>query len=86
LEIRLCPPLSIRLNNDLNVISNRGTTIGRKERKAEGNPVINPVIANADPLLFSPVFERIDLEILSVPPVLSGVITIIAPKIIRNPF
>ena len=50
-----------------------------------GNPVINPVIPSAGALLFSPVFERIYLAILSVPPVLSSVIPIIAPRIIRNP-
>jgi hypothetical protein len=35
--------------------------------------------------LFSPVFERINLAMLSVPPVLSSVIPIIAPRIIKNP-
>jgi hypothetical protein len=50
-----------------------------------GNPVIKPVIPNAGALLFSPVFERIYLAILSVPPVLSSVMPIIAPRIIKNP-
>jgi len=55
------------------------------ESQNMGNPVINPVIANAGALLFSPVFERIYLAILSVPPVLSSVMPIIAPRMIKNP-
>jgi hypothetical protein len=50
-----------------------------------GNPVINPVTPKAWALLFSPVFERINLAILNVPPVLSSEIPIIAPRMIRNP-
>jgi hypothetical protein len=55
------------------------------ESQNMGNPVINPVIPKADALLFIPVFERIYLAILSVPPVLSSVVPIIAPRMIRNP-
>jgi hypothetical protein len=57
----------------------------KPESQNIGNPVINPVIPIAAALFFSPVLERMYLAILSVPPVLSRVIPIIAPKIIRNP-
>jgi hypothetical protein len=57
----------------------------KPESQNMGNPVINPVIPMAAGLLFSPVFERIYLAILKVPPVLSRVIPIIAPRIIKNP-
>jgi len=50
-----------------------------------GNPVIKPVMPRALALLFSPVFERINLAILSVPPVLSSEMPIIAPRMISNP-
>jgi hypothetical protein len=43
------------------------------------------VTASADALLFSPVLDRIYFAILIVPPVLSSVIPIIAPSIIRKP-
>jgi hypothetical protein len=55
------------------------------ESQKIGNPVINPVIAKAEALLCSPVFESIYLAILIVPPVLSRVMPIIAPRIMRNP-
>ncbi len=50
-----------------------------------GNPVRKPVIASAEALLLSPVFDRIYFAMLIVPPVLSSVIPIIAPSIIRKP-
>jgi hypothetical protein len=50
-----------------------------------GNPVIKPVIARAGALRFSPVFERMNLAMLRVPPVLSRVMPMIAPRIIRKP-
>jgi len=55
------------------------------ESQKIGKPVINPVIANAVALLCSPVFERIYFAILIVPPVLSSVIPMIAPRIMRKP-
>lgn len=55
------------------------------ESQKIGNPVINPVIASAAALLCSPVFERMYFAILIVPPVLSSVIPMIAPRIMRNP-
>ena len=57
----------------------------KPESQNIGNPVMKPVIPSAGADLFSPVFESIYLAILSVPPVLSSVIPIIAPSIIRNP-
>jgi hypothetical protein len=50
-----------------------------------GNPVIKPIMPKARALLFSPVFERINLAMLRVPPVLSSVRPIIAPRMIKNP-
>lgn len=50
-----------------------------------GNPVIKPVIASAAALLCSPVFESMYFAMLVVPPVLSSVIPIMAPRIMRNP-
>ena len=55
------------------------------ESQKIGNPVINPVIARADALLCSPVLESIYLAMLMVPPVLSSVMPMIAPRIIRKP-
>ena len=55
------------------------------ELQKMGKPVINPMIPNALAHLFSPVFKRINLAILIVPPVLSSVMPIIAPRIIKNP-
>ena len=55
------------------------------ESQKIGKPVTNPVIASAEALRFSPVMERIYFAILIVPPVLSSVIPIMAPRIIRNP-
>ena len=55
------------------------------ESQKIGNPVRNPVIPRAAGLLFSPVFERIYPAMLLVPPVLSRVMPIMAPRIIRNP-
>jgi hypothetical protein len=65
------------LESPLNIIN--------PELQKIGKPVINPMKPNAWALLFSPVFERINLAMLSVPPVLSSVIPIIAPRIIKNP-
>ena len=50
-----------------------------------GKPVINPVMPRAWAVRFSPVFDRMNLAILRVPPVLSREIPIIAPRMIRNP-
>lgn len=55
------------------------------ESQKIGNPVIKPVIPRAKGLFFSPVFERINFAMLRVPPVLSRVMPIIAPRIIRKP-
>jgi hypothetical protein len=55
------------------------------ESQKMGIPQINPVIPNAGPLCFSPVRERIKPAMLAIPPVLSSVIPIMAPRIIRNP-
>jgi hypothetical protein len=63
----------------------RPLNIINAESQNIGKPVINPVIPRAWALLFSPVFDRINCAILKVPPVLSRVIPIIAPSIIRNP-
>jgi hypothetical protein len=63
----------------------RPLRIMNPESQKIGNPVIKPVIARAEALLLSPVFERIYLAILMVPPVLSSVMPIIAPRIIRKP-
>ena len=57
----------------------------KPELQKIGSPVIKPMIPKALALLSSPVFDRIDLAILSVPPVLSSVIPIIAPRIIKKP-
>ena len=57
----------------------------KPESQKIGKPVIKPVIARATGLLFSPVFDSMYFAILIVPPVLSRVIPIIAPRIIRNP-
>ena len=46
---------------------------------------MKPVIPMAAALLFSPVFDRIYPAMLNVPPVLSRVMPIMAPKIIRKP-
>jgi hypothetical protein len=50
-----------------------------------GSPVMNPVIPMAAALFLSPVFERIQPAMLNVPPVLSSVMPIMAPKIIKKP-
>ena len=63
----------------------RPLRIMNPESQKIGNPVIKPVIARAEALLLSPVFERIYLAMLIVPPVLSSVMPIIAPRIMRNP-
>jgi len=63
----------------------RPLNIMNPESQKIGNPVIKPVTASADALLFSPVLDRIYFAILIVPPVLSSVIPIIAPSIIRKP-
>jgi hypothetical protein len=55
------------------------------ESQKIGIPVMNPVIPRAAALLFSPVFERINAAMLNVPPVLSRVMPIIAPRIIKKP-
>jgi hypothetical protein len=65
------------LESPLNIIN--------PELQKIGKPVIKPIMPKAWALLFSPVFERINLAILSVPPVLSSVMPIIAPRIIKNP-
>ena len=57
----------------------------KPELQKMGNPVIKPMIPKALALLFSPVLDRINLAMLNVPPVLSSVIPIIAPRIIRKP-
>jgi hypothetical protein len=63
----------------------RPLNIMNPESQKIGNPVINPVTASADELLFSPVLDRIYFAILIVPPVMSRVIPMIAPSIIRKP-
>lgn len=55
------------------------------ESQKIGNPVIKPVTASAVALFFSPVLDRIYFAILIVPPVLSSVMPMIAPSIIRKP-
>ena len=55
------------------------------ESQKIGSPVIKPVIPSARALLFSPVLDNKYFAILSVPPVLSRVMPIIAPRIMRNP-
>ena len=47
----------------------RPLKIMNPESQKIGNPVIKPVIARAEALLLSPVFERIYLAMLIVPPV-----------------
>jgi len=50
-----------------------------------GRPVINPVIPRAAAVRFSPVFDRMYFAMLSVPPVLSRIIPMMAPSIISRP-
>jgi len=57
----------------------------KAESQKMGMPVMNPVMPRALELLFSPVFDKMNLAILSVAPVLSSVIPIIAPRMIRKP-
>jgi hypothetical protein len=57
----------------------------KPELQKIGNPVKKPMMPKALALLFSPVLDSINLAILNVPPVLSRVIPIIAPRIIRKP-
>jgi hypothetical protein len=57
----------------------------KPESQNMGIPEIKPVIPRATAAFFSPVFDRIKLAMLSAPPVLSRMIAMIAPKIIRSP-
>jgi hypothetical protein len=68
----------------LNVLA-RPLRMIKPESQKIGRPEIKPVIPRACALLLSPVFDRTYREMLSIPPVLSRVIPIIAPNTIRSP-
>jgi hypothetical protein len=72
------------LDFELNDLA-RPLKIIKAESQKIGIPVINPVMPSAWALLFSPVFDNINCAMLSVAPVLSSVIPITAPSIIKNP-